>query len=186
MTIEEILESLQDNEALKNDLLANLVNDDVVNNYLDSDAGKKILQPRMDRNFNKGLDSWKQNNLEKIINEEMTKRFPNETPEQKQIRELKQQMEQIKQEAVREKLTAQATEIASKSGLPAALVKYFVGSTEEETRCNLELFESEYKAQLDKSVVERTKGTTPTTPTQANTSATDTKNMTFTDFINMQ
>jgi hypothetical protein len=185
MDLEKILELLNDNEALKTDLLANLVNDDVVNNYLDSESGKKVLQPRMDRNFNKGLDSWKQNNLEKIMNEEIAKRFPNETPEQKQIRELKQQMEQIKQEATREKLTSQATELASKSGLPAALVKYFVGSTEEETRCNLDLFESEYKTQLDKTVVERTKGTTPSTPTQT-TSTTDTKNMSFTDFISMQ
>lgn len=186
LTLQQILEALTDNEALRTDLLANLMTDDVVNNYLDSDQGKKILQPRMDRNFNKGLESWKQNNLEKILNEEITKRFPNETPEQKEIRELRKQMEQIKQEAVREKLTAQATELASKSGLPAALVKYFVGSTEEETRCNLEIFESEFKAQLDQSVVERTKGTTPTTPTQSIAPTADMKNMSFTDFMNMQ
>ena len=186
LTLEQILEALTDNGALKNDLLANLMTDDVVNNYLDSENGKKVLQPRMDRNFNKGLESWKQNNLEKLLNDEITKRFPNETPEQKEIRKLRKQMEQIKQEAVREKLTAQATEIASKSGLPAALVKYFVGSTEEETRCNLELIESEFKSQLDQSVVERTKGSTPTTPTQPFNNTTDLKSMSFTDYMNMQ
>lgn len=184
MNLQQILETLKDNKDLKKDLLAELVNDEVVNNYLETDSGKKILQPRMDRNFNKGLESWKQNNLEKIIEDEIVKRFPNETPEQKQIRELKQQMEQIKQEAAREKLTVQATELASKSGLPAALVKYFVGTTEEETRCNLELFESEFKTHLDKSVIERTKGTTPSTPTQTSSSTMDTKNMSFTDFCN--
>ena len=78
---------------------------EAINVYLDSQEGAKLLQPRLDSYFSKGLQTWKDNNLNKLIDEEVAKRNPGETPEQKEIRELKAQIENDRNEREKEKLT---------------------------------------------------------------------------------
>jgi hypothetical protein len=48
------------------------LNADVVEKWLQTNEGKKFLQPKLDSYFSKGLESWKNNNLEKLINAEKT------------------------------------------------------------------------------------------------------------------
>ena len=126
---------------------------EVVNSYLDSQEGVKLLQPRLDSHFSKGLQTWKDNNLTKLIDEEVAKRNPGETPEQKEIRELKAQLEQDKAERLKEKLTNVAMKKADELGLPLDLVQHFIGADEDSTNSNLENFNSAFqtaiKAQVD-------------------------------------
>lgn len=126
---------------------------EVVNSYLDSQEGVKLLQPRLDSHFSKGLQTWKDNNLSKLIDEEVAKRNPGETPEQKEIRELKAQLEQDKAERLKEKLTNVAMKKADELGLPLDLVQHFIGADEDSTNSNLENFNSAFqtaiKAQVD-------------------------------------
>ena len=111
---------------------------EVVNSYLDSQEGAKLLQPRLDSHFSKGLQTWKDNNLSKLIDEEVSKRNPGETPEQKEIRELKAQLESDRLEREREKLTNLAMKKAN---------------DEDETNTNLEsfneLFQNAVQSQVD-------------------------------------
>jgi hypothetical protein len=125
---------------------------EVVNSYLDSQEGVKLLQPRLDSHFSKGLQTWKDNNLSKLIDEEVAKRNPGETPEQKEIRELKAQLEQDKAERLKEKLTNVAMKKADELGLPLDLVQHFIGADEDSTNSNLENFNSAFQTALKTQV----------------------------------
>lgn len=125
---------------------------EVVNSYLDSQEGVKLLQPRLDSHFSKGLQTWKDNNLSKLIDEEVAKRNPGETPEQKEIRELKAQLEQDKAERLKEKLTNVAMKKADELGLPLDLVQHFIGADEDSTNSNLENFNSAFQTAIQTQV----------------------------------
>lgn len=125
---------------------------EVVNSYLDSQEGVKLLQPRLDSHFSKGLQTWKDNNLTKLIDEEVAKRNPGETPEQKEIRELKAQLEQDKAERLKEKLTNVAMKKADELGLPLDLVQHFIGADEDSTNSNLENFNSAFQTAIKTQV----------------------------------
>lgn len=125
---------------------------EVINSYLDSQEGVKLLQPRLDSHFSKGLQTWKDNNLSKLIDEEVAKRNPGETPEQKEIRELKAQLEQDKAERLKEKLTNVAMKKADELGLPLDLVQHFIGADEDSTNSNLENFNSAFQTALQTQV----------------------------------
>lgn len=125
---------------------------EVVNSYLDSQEGVKLLQPRLDSHFSKGLQTWKDNNLSKLIDEEVAKRNPGETPEQKEIRELKAQIEKDRNEREKEKLTNIAMKKANELGLPLNLVNHFIGADENTTISNLEDFNKLYQESIQTQV----------------------------------
>lgn len=125
---------------------------EAINNYLDTQEGAKLLQPRLDSHFSKGLQTWKDNNLNKLIDEEVAKRNPGETPEQKEIRELKAQIEKDRNEREKEKLTNIAMKKANELGLPLNLVNHFIGTDENTTTSNLEDFNKLYQESIQTQV----------------------------------
>ena len=153
-----------------------------IENYLQNSEGQKLMQPKLDKYFNKGLETWKQNNLEKLIDEEIAKRYPEETPEMREIRALKQQLEQKEREAVHRELTILAQRKASEIGVPTELASYFIADNEELTIKNVEKFDSAFKSHVDAAVIERTKGTTPKMTASQSPKPKDVKQMTFEEF----
>lgn len=125
---------------------------EAINSYLDTKEGSKLLQPRLDSHFSKGLQTWKDNNLNKLIDEEVAKRNPGETPEQKEIRELKAQIEKDRNEREKEKLTNIAMKKANELGLPLNLVNHFIGTDENTTISNLEDFNKLYQESIQTQV----------------------------------
>jgi hypothetical protein len=110
-----------------------------VQEFLNSnDEGKKWLQAEKDKTVTKGLETWRTNNLPKIIDEEITKRFPAETPEQRRLKDLEQQLAMMERQAKRATLKAQALGVAGQNNIPADLVDYLVGEDEETTLKNIE------------------------------------------------
>lgn len=177
MNKEQVLAFLKENPEVINELIT----PEVIGGFLEGEQGKKYLQPKMDAYFSKGLESWKANNLEKLINDEVGKRFPNETPEMKRIMELEQKLANQEQERLKAEMVANANKIAGERGLPLSIAKFLAGSTVEETQANIYAFEQEYKQHLDKSVLDRTKGVTPpSAPTSGQ--KLDTSKMSFTEF----
>lgn len=160
MTKEELLAALAENPAL----LTEVLTDSHVDAYLATEQGKKFIQPKLDRYFNKGLESWKTNHLETLVNDEISKRYPAETPEMKRIRELEQKLEAQSKETLRKELTLKAQSYAGELGLPASLANYFVADTEEATRESISKFHEIYKENINSAIVEATKGHTPTVP----------------------
>lgn len=135
MNLEEIKKFFEENkedEAVKaylDELSA--ISVDKVEGFLKTYEGKKLLQPILDRNFNKGLETWKTNNLEKLIDDEVKKRNPDQTPEQKKIAELEKLIEDEKSARMREALVNKALRVAKEKGLPDGIVDFFVGADEE-------------------------------------------------------
>ena len=80
-----------------------------------------------------------------------------ETPEQREIRELREQIEEGKREATREKLMSKAVSHASEKGLPTDIVSFFIGEDEDSTMNNLSTFEEKYKAAIQSKVDEKFK-----------------------------
>jgi len=64
----------------------------IVSENIDTDEVRKFLQPHMDKYFAKGLKTWQENHLPDMVNKTIAGN-PEETPEQKQIRELQADLE---------------------------------------------------------------------------------------------
>lgn len=65
-----------------------------VKEFLETDEGKKFLQPILDGNFTKGLDTWKKNNLEKEVQKLYDEKHPPETEADKRLRELEKKLQE--------------------------------------------------------------------------------------------
>lgn len=67
---------------------------------------KSFMDSEKDKHSTKSLETWKTNNLQKLINEAVAKANPQETPEQKKIRELEERIEKSDRESKQKDLTA--------------------------------------------------------------------------------
>lgn len=170
MNFEEIkafLNENKDNEDVKI-LLKEMIDEKILNDILETDTAKRLLQPKMDRYFAKGLETWKQNNLNKIVEEEIAKRFPPETPEQKQIRELQQKLQEMEMATKREKLQALKLKALSEQGLPAKLSDFINVDNEELLPEVINTLKEVWTTSIESVINERLKGQTPHTPQQVN------------------
>ncbi len=156
--VKSFIDTNMDNEEVKN-YIGGFVTADRVNNFLDNtEEGKKIIQPKMDGHFSKGLESWKKNNLEKLISEEVAKRNPAETEEQKQIRELTERLNKKEADEKRQVVKNHALTHANSKNLPVDIIDYFLGDDEENTTQNLTKLEEVLNKQIAVAVEERLKG----------------------------
>ncbi|WP_375106059.1 DUF4355 domain-containing protein [Lysinibacillus fusiformis] len=129
----------------------------------DNDEGKKWLQSFADTRVTDAIKTYETKTFPKKLEDEISKRYPPESEEAKQLRELKAQFEQSQKEAAREKLVNQALSTATEKSLPAKLVEFFVGDDVEKTTTNLGIFEAEFNAAVQAEVDKRFKdgGTSP-------------------------
>ena len=134
------------------------VTPDGVKGFLETDEGQKIIQPKLDQHFTKGLETWRTNNLQKIVDAEVDKvvkeKYPTETEEQKRLRKLEADLQNETSMRKRAELINKATAEATNKGLPLDLVKHFVGNDEDSTKAGLLELETAWKkaltAQTDK------------------------------------
>ncbi|RKE76737.1 DUF4355 domain-containing protein [Bacillus safensis] len=156
MNIEEIkqfLEQNKENEEVKafvGELSA--VSADKVKGFLETEEGKKLLQPRLDQHFTKSLDTWKENNLEKIVEDEVSKRNPSKTPEQLEVEKLRKEIEAEKAARNRETLVNKALKAADEKKLPKDVIDFFIGENEDSTLENLSKLEESFNAAVQAAV----------------------------------
>lgn len=132
---------------------------DGVKKYLsDSEEGKKLLQSLTDKRVTEGIETFKKNNLEKLIEEEVKKRFPESDPKDTELKKLQAEIEKIKAENLRKDLTNKAIKIATDKKLPVELVDFLIGNDEETTTKNLETLEKTFNSRVEAIVQERLKG----------------------------
>lgn len=153
--VKKFLEENKENEEVKsylNELSA--VSADKVNGFLDTDEGKRLIQPRLDSYFTKGLETWKSNHLDGLVDSKVKELYPEETEEQKRIRKLEKELEDQKKASQHEKLLNSAISYASGKSLPAdaELIQFFIGEDEESTMKNLGAFEEKYTAALQTAI----------------------------------
>jgi len=156
LTLEEIkafLESNKDKEDVKtylNELTA--LSTDKVKDYLDTEEGKRIIQPALDKYHAKSLASWKENNLNKLVEDELKKRNPDKSPAEIEIAQLRKEIEDERKAGKRKELMNQAIVKANEKGLPVGILDYFVSDDEESTTTNLTKLEEEFTKAVQSSV----------------------------------
>lgn len=125
---------------------------------------KSFIDSLKDTHLTKGLETWKANNLQKLIDEKVKELYPEDDPKDTELSKLKLEMENMKKEALKKELTNKALKIATEKGLPADLVDYFIGQDEESTTKNLETLEKVFTDKLETTVKERLKDNSYTPP----------------------
>lgn len=123
-----------------------------------NEDGKKYLDSLKDKHFSKGLETWKQNNLDKIVQDKLKELNPQLSPEQLKIKELEDKFNQAQREIMNEKLRVKARDIAREKELPFNVIENLLGEDEETTQRNLETFETTWKEAIQAEVEKRMAG----------------------------
>jgi hypothetical protein len=134
------------------------INSDVVAEWLESDEGRKFLQPKFDKKVTQAIETYKENTLPKLVEQEISNRFPAETPEQKQLRALQEKLDKMESTTQREKLLNQAIIEGNNMGISPNITKYVLGNSIEETRLNLMTVQNEINSIVQKEVEQRLQG----------------------------
>lgn len=127
-------------------------NPDYLTSVLSTELGQKALQPKLDSHFSKSLETWKANNLDKIVDERVSALFPNETPQAKQMRELQRQIDAINKEKESAVMATKTLNILAEEGLPNSFAKFLQGNDETTTRQNVQEFKFEFQSALNGNV----------------------------------
>lgn len=160
MTLEEIKAFLAANKdtadvkAYLDELSA--VSADKVKGYLEQPEGKQLIQPMIqplvDAQVTKGIETFKTNNLPTLIEDEVNKRNPSKSPAEIEVDKLRKEIEDERKGRTRETLKNKALEIASEKGLPKGMLDLLIGEDEESTLVNLSLLETDFTAAIQAGV----------------------------------
>lgn len=170
LTFEQVKEFIEKNketdESLKEYLqgLRSLSVEEIQQMLTENDELKRWLDSEKDRHFTKGLETFKQKTMPKLIDEEIKKRFPEADPKDVKLKELETKIQQMEQEKLREYLKNKALTLATEKKLPVhQLVDFLIGQDEESTLKNLAKFEEVWTQNLQILVDEKlkTSGVTP-------------------------
>ena len=170
MNIEELMQFVEVKEGKDDELVdylrGKMLTPEGVKSYLEkaiasdpSTEERRTVQPFLDKYHNKGLETWKKNHLESIIEDEVVKRNPGETEEQKRIRKLEEKLAQAEQRERQSRLKAYASTLATQKGLPVDLVGFFVGEDETATETNLDALHNIMEDQIETRVKARFRDT---------------------------
>ncbi|EKF35071.1 MULTISPECIES: DUF4355 domain-containing protein [Bacillus] len=154
MNLEEVkqfLEQQKETPEVKsylNELSA--LSEDKVRQFLDTDGGKKVLQPRLDQHFTKGLETWKANNLDKLVDQKVKELNPTKNPLEIKVEKLEKT---LKMKEIKEKALVKAHQ----DGLPTQLIDFFLSDDSEKTEANLNTFKDVFDQHLQNKTKERLK-----------------------------
>ncbi|MCF2717460.1 DUF4355 domain-containing protein [Paenibacillus sp. UKAQ_18] len=164
--MKQLIEENQMNEEWQTYLQGlNPYNVEGIEQYIQSNKdAKSWLDSTVDKRSAKSLETWKINHLEDLLNAEIKKRFPAKDEKDIEVEKLRAEVENMKLEKQRERLTSQAIKIASEKKLPLPLVDFFIGADEEATTANLAMLEQSLQQAIQHQVEQRLKGDGYTPP----------------------
>lgn len=158
-TIKSYLTENQENEEVKVFLDSfNQVNAEKVKKFLESPNGMPVKQSIVDSAKQKGVDEWKNKYLSEAIEEEIAKRFPPETEEQKKLQEFEQKLRKIEREKQEITLKNHAIAQLEEAGLSSRWTDYVIGESEEQTSERIKQVQELINADVNRQVDERIKG----------------------------
>lgn len=134
LTPEAIIGAIETNPDLLTAIQPHVLNKDTVGSYLQTDEGIGLVAPMIDQSVSKGINAWKEKNLENIIQERVSELNPAETPEQKQLKQLQAQMAAVQKDKQMLEMRGVAQEALGKVGLPASLANYVMADNPEATK----------------------------------------------------
>lgn len=104
----------------------------------ENEDGKKYLQSYSDGKVTAGIETFKKNNLQKLVDEQYKKLHPEQDPKDKEMADMKAEIAKIKADSLRKDNANMALKSLTEKKLPTELVNFIVGADEETTNKNLE------------------------------------------------
>lgn len=121
-----------------------------LNKLLESD---KSLQGLFDKKVTTGIENFKKNGMQKIIEAEVLKRTgKNETPEQKEIRELKERLDKADKEKAKAEMISKYKDVLTEKKIPSNMIDFLLAQDDETTGANIELFENSMKQYIETGI----------------------------------
>lgn len=170
MEFNEIKEFIEANKETNNDLKAylqgfNTLSVEGVQKFVSENKDARAwMDSEKDKHSSKSLETWKINNLEKLIDDEVQKRNPTADPKDVKIKELEAKFEQMQKDAFKKELTNSAIKTATIKNLPTELVDFMLGADLDSTNKNIELFETAINDYVQKQVEARIQNNSYTPP----------------------
>lgn len=151
--VKQFFEANAENEDVKSFLVSlapeKSITVEQVNAYLQTAEGKALIQPIADKRVTDALKTYRENQFEKEVKEQVAKEIlrlnPSETPEQKQIRELREDVEKERKARERDNLRRQVVEEAARRGIPSWWVEDFTGTSLDEAKVFMGKIENSYE-----------------------------------------
>lgn len=117
---------------------------------------KSYLDSVKDKHFDKALETWKSNNLQTIINDEVLKATgKKKTPEQLKIEELEKKFNEEKAKAERAEKVAKYKDVLSEKKIPMEMIDYFLTDDDETTNTRIDNFATYVEGMINSSVKEK-------------------------------
>ena len=121
-----------------------------LNKLLESD---KSLQGLFDKKVTTGIENFKKNGMQKLIEAEVLKRTgKNETPEQKEIRELKERLDKADKEKAKAEMISKYKDVLAEKKIPSNMIDFLLAEDDETTEANIELFENSMKQYIETGI----------------------------------
>ena len=168
----EKIKDIDDNTDIDYDVLGlakpkfdvnNISLDEFKNVLTNNKEIKGYYTSQLDSKVSKGIESWKKNNLDKLIEEGIkAKSTEGLTEEQKQLRELQEQIEKMKQEKAQAELLESNRKKLKDNNLSEDLAKYIKADED------IEFFKNLITDGINAGVQEKIKGNNYTPPTDNN------------------
>jgi len=156
--------------------------------FLATEEGEPVAKSLADARVTAAIATWKENNLDKLVQTQYDELHPPETDADKRNRAMQAEIDELKAERKRDAMLSVAVKTANELELPADpdLLRFFYGSDEDETVANLNVWSSKFREALDAQVDAKFKaagGAPPkksgdATPSTANPFAAETRNLT--------
>jgi hypothetical protein len=125
---------------------------------------KSFLDSQKDTHFNSALETWKSNNLDKIIQAEMLKRNPSKTPEQLQIEELTRKFEEEQSQRQLSEQKSKLKDELREQNVDPRIIDLLINKDETVTKANIQLYMDANKNYIQKEVENRLKAGQYTPP----------------------
>ena len=132
----------------------------------ENEGFKAWLSSEKDRHFSTSLNTWKENNLSKEVEKEISKRYPAETEEQKKLRDLELKLQAMEQESKMKELKANTMRVINDKQLDSEILDFVLSDNEETTIANIDKFEGLIERLANKRLEEKYKNAN-TTPSQS-------------------
>ena len=156
--VEESKAALINKENLTLEELKNIINE--------NEGFKAWLSSEKDKHFSTSLNTWKENNLSKEVEKEISKRYPAETEEQKKLRDLELKLQAMEQESKMKELKANTMRVINDKQLDSEILDFVLSDNEETTIANIDKFEGLVERLANKRLEEKYKNAN-TTPSQS-------------------
>lgn len=139
----EINEAIQGIEGLAKPLDVTSIGLEDFKNVLESNKEiKAYVQSSIDSGVGKGVASFKEKTLPRLIQEGIEKaKNKDKTPEQIELEEIKQKLANMEAEKQKAEMSSKYTKVLSDKGLSTELLQFVLGADDDTTNANIETIE---------------------------------------------